>query len=167
MRNSSVVPGVTVERLMRAQATPLCSPALITGPTPLRSPSDLKNHTLIHQKDYQEWTEWLAAAGVYDVDGQRGPVIDDANAIIQTAMEGHGVMIAIPEVLSDEIESGKLVAPFETQPDPAFAYYLVYPPGGLTRPEARAFRDFLMCEAGVRSFSPLPERDGSGCEGQP
>ena len=141
--------GLVTERLMRAQATPLCSPALITGSTPLRSPSDLKFHTLIHQKDYQEWTEWLAAAGVDDVDGQRGPVIDDANAIIRSAMQGDGVMIAIPEVLSDEIASGKLVAPFETRPDPAFAYYVVYLPGALDRPEARAFRDFLMAEVGT------------------
>lgn len=143
-------PGLVAERLMRAQATPLCSPALSKGPKPLRSPSDLRHHTLIHQKDYQEWTEWLAAAGVDDVNGQRGPVIDDANAIIQSAMEGHGVMIAVPEVLSDELSSGKLVAPFETRPDPAFAYYVVYPSGGLNRPEARAFRDFLMSEVGAR-----------------
>ncbi len=142
--------GLISERLMRAQATPLCSPALSNGPKPLRSPSDLKHHTLIHQKDYQEWTEWLAAAGVKDVNGQRGPVIDDANAIIQSAMEGHGVMIGIPQVLSDELASGKLVAPFEARPDPAFAYYVVYPPGGMDRPETRAFRDFLMAEAGTR-----------------
>jgi LysR family glycine cleavage system transcriptional activator len=142
--------GLDAERLMRAQATPLCSPTLCTGPKPIRSPSDLKHHTLIHQKDYQEWSEWLAAAGVADVNGQRGPVIDDANAIIQSAMEGHGVMIGIPEVLSDEIASGKLVAPFETRPDPAFAYYLVYAPGALDRPQTRAFRDFLISEAGNR-----------------
>ena len=82
-----------------------------------------------------------------DVNGQRGPVIDDANAIIQSAVGGYGVMIGIPEVLSEELASGKLVAPFVTRPDPAFAYYVVYPPGGLDRPEARAFRDFLLHEA--------------------
>ncbi len=143
-------PGLTAERLMRAQATPLCSPALLEGPKTLRSPSDLKHHTLIHQKDYQEWIEWLAAAGVDDVDGRRGPVIDDANAIIQSTIEGDGVMIAVPEILSEEIAAGKLVAPFVSRPDPAFAYYVVYPPGGMDRPEARAFRDFLMSEAKKR-----------------
>jgi LysR family glycine cleavage system transcriptional activator len=143
--------GLTAERLMPAQATPLCSPVLLSGSNPLLSPADLKHHTLIHQKDYQEWSEWLAAAGVDDVDGQRGPVIDDANAIIQSAMLGHGVMIAVPEVLSGEIATGALVAPFETRPDPAFAYYVVYPPGGLQRPEARAFRDFLIAEAGAEA----------------
>ena len=140
-------PGVVAERLMRAQATPLCSPTLMDGPNPLRTPSDLKHHTLIQEKDSQHWIEWLAAAGADDVDGSRGPLIDDINAIIQAAVEGYGVMIGLPEILSDEIESGKLVAPFETRPDPAFAYYLVYPPGVLERPAARAFRDFLVAEA--------------------
>lgn len=139
--------GLVAERLMRAQTTPLCSPSLTKGQRPLRSPSDLRHHTLIHQKDYQEWTEWLTAAGVDDVNSQRGPVIDDANAIIQSAIKGDGVMIGIPQVLSDEIASAKLFAPFETRPDPEFAYYVVYPPGGLDRPGARAFRDFLMAEA--------------------
>lgn len=142
--------GLVAERLMRAQTTPLCSPSLMKGQRPLRSPSDLRHHTLIHQKDYQEWTEWLSAAGVDDVNGQRGPVIDDANAIIQSAIKGDGVMIGVPQVLSDEIALAKLVAPFETRPDPEFAYYVVYAPGGLDRPEARAFRDFLMAEAEAR-----------------
>ncbi len=140
-------PGLVAERLMRAQATPLCSPSLMKGPKPLREPSDLKHHTLIQEKDSQHWVEWLAAAGADDVDGYRGPVIDDINAIIQAAVEGFGVMIGLPEILSDEIASGKLVAPFETRPDPAFAYYLVYPPGVLERTAARAFRDFLLAEA--------------------
>lgn len=146
-------PGLQSEKLMRAQATPLCSPALLKGEHPLKTPSDLRHHTLIHQRDYQEWIEWLAAAGVYDINGQRGPVIDDANAIIQSTMEGDGVMIAIPEVLSPEIDSGRLVAPFQTTPDPLFAYYLVYLPRTLERPDAKAFRDFLIEETGSHERS--------------
>lgn len=144
-----VWPGLEAEMLMRAQSTPLCSPALLKGNHALHTPADLRHHVLIHQRDYQEWTEWLAAAGVDDIDGQRGPVIDDANAIIRSAIEGDGVMIAIPEVLSPEIESGRLVAPFVSQPDPAFAYYLVYLPNAMSRPDVRAFREFLLREAGA------------------
>lgn len=139
--------GVTAERLMRAQATPLCSPALTAGEHPLRTPSDLKNHTLIRERNTQHWTEWLAAAGVDDVDPNHGPEFDDINAIIQAALEGYGVMIGLPEMLSGEMEAGKLVAPFATKPDPAFAYYVVYPPGAMDRPEVRVFRDFLLSEA--------------------
>jgi LysR family glycine cleavage system transcriptional activator len=139
--------GLVAERLMRAQATPMCSPALLTAKHPLRTPADLRHHTLIHQKDFQEWTEWLAAAGVDTVSGQRGPVIDDANAIIEAATNGDGVMMAIPEVLSEEITAGRLTAPFETTPDPAFAYYVVYAPGSMAQPNSRSFRDFLMAEA--------------------
>jgi len=140
-------PGLVAERLMRAQATPMCSPALLTAKHPLRTPADLRHHTLIHQKDFQEWTEWLAAAGVDAVSGQRGPVIDDANAIIEAAINGDGVMMAIPEVLTEETASGQLTAPFEVTPDPAFAYYVVYAPGSMAQPNSRSFRDFLVAEA--------------------
>ena len=139
--------GVTAERLMRAQATPLCSPKLMRGAQPLRTPSDLKHHVLIRERNTQHWTEWLAAAGVDDVDPLNGPEFDDINAIVHAALEGYGVMIGLPEMLSGEIEAGKLVAPFATKPDPAFAYYVVYPPGAMDRPDVRAFRDFLVREA--------------------
>lgn len=139
-------PGVEAEKLIRAQATPLCSPALLKGKHALKTPADLRHHVLIHQKDYQEWTEWLAAAGVRDVNSQRGPVIDDANAIIRATIEGDGVMIAVPQVMAPEIEAGRLVAPFVTKPDPAFAYYLVYLPEAMARADVRAFRDFLVQE---------------------
>ncbi len=142
-------PGLVAERLMRAQATPMCSPALLAAKHPLQTPADLRHHTLIHQKDFQEWTEWLAAAGVDTVSGQRGPVIDDANAIIEAVIEGGGMMMATPAMLAQEIADGRLVAPFETMPDPDFAYYVVYPPGGTLRGDAKAFRDFLMQEAGT------------------
>ncbi len=139
-------PGVKSEKLMRAQATPLCSPALLKGEHPLKSPSDLRHHTLIHQKDYQEWVEWLAAAGVYDINGQRGPVIDDANAIIQSTMEGDGVMIAIPEVLLPEIESGRLVAPFGFDGPKVQGYTVNLLKSRAELPKIRSFQDWLFAE---------------------
>ena len=142
-------PGLTSERLMRAQATPMCSPLLLAGKHPLRTAAELRHHTLIHQKDFQEWIEWLAAAGVDGVNGQHGPVIDDANAIIEAVIEGGGVMMATPAMLAQEIADGRLVAPFETTPDPDFAYYVVYPQGAMLQADAKAFRDFLMQEAGT------------------
>jgi LysR family glycine cleavage system transcriptional activator len=142
-------PGTTSVRLMSAQAVPMCSPSSLEGEFPLREPGDLRHHPLLHEKDYQEWTEWLAAAGVAEVDGQRGSVIDDPNAIIRAAVEGHGVMMGIPTVLAEELDAGRLVAPFGVHPEPELAYYFACPPGALERPMVVAFRDFLIEEARV------------------
>lgn len=140
-------PGVKSEKLMEAHVTPLCSPALQEGEYPLRAPPDLRHHTLIQQKDTHEWAEWLAAAGVQGIEALRGPVVDDANVIIQLALAGDGVMLGSPELLSAEIAAGRLVAPFISDPDPAVAYYVVYLPDALAQPQVRAFRDFLKREA--------------------
>jgi LysR family glycine cleavage system transcriptional activator len=139
--------GVDAQPLMGAWAVPLCSPALIDGTSPLRKPADLVHHTLLHETDYQEWTEWLAAAGVYQVDGHRGPVINDPNIVAQAAVEGRGVLMGVPSMLAEEIEAGRLVAPFGMCPDPEVAYYFVCAKGATLRPLVEAFRDFLMTEA--------------------
>ncbi|MDX1512292.1 MAG: transcriptional regulator GcvA [Gammaproteobacteria bacterium] len=142
-------PGVESERLMGAHVTPLCSPCLLEGGHPLVAPGDLRHHTLIQEQDSNEWAEWLAASGVDDIEPLRGPVIDDPNVIIELTIAGDGVMLGSPEVMAPEIKAGKLVAPFAGDPDPAFAYYLVYLPGTLKQPDAAAFRDFLKREAGL------------------
>ena len=139
-------PGLTVERLMAAQSAPVCSPVLLEGEHGIQSLDALRHHTLLHERDYSEWTEWLTAAGVPEVDGQRGPVIDNPGVLLSAALEGHGVMLGILGMLAEELDSGKLVAPFGMTPDPKLAYYLVYLLGALERPKVRAFRDFLMEE---------------------
>ncbi len=139
-------PGLTVEKLIAAQSAPLCSPALLEGKHGIRSLEALRHHTLLHERDHREWTEWLTAAGVAQVNGQRGPVIDNPSVLVSAALDGHGVILGIPGMLAEELKAGVLVAPFGTTPEPDFAYYLSYLPGALERPKVRAFRDFIMEE---------------------
>ncbi len=139
-------PDTSSEWLMAAVAMPLCCPELLSDPNALRRPSDLSRHTLLHEKDYQEWTEWLIGAGAADVDGRRGPVIDDPNSIVRAAVAGHGVMMGSPTMLRAELEAGRLITPFSNTRDPEPAYYLVYPPQALQRPNVRAFREFIVSE---------------------
>lgn len=140
-------PGVEAEPLMRADVTPICAAALLRGEHPIRTPDDLRHHVLLHAVDYQEWTEWLAAAGVTGIDARRGPIIDDATSMLRAALQGDGVMIAVPSMYEDEFASGALVAPFGIQPDARITYYLVYREGALDDPNVAAFRAFIINEA--------------------
>jgi len=139
--------GLEAERLISAWAMPLCSPKLLEGEHPLRKPADLAHHTLLHESDYQEWTEWLAATDVRDVDGRRGSIINDPNTITRAAIDGLGVIMGIPSLLAEDIEAGLLVAPFGIGPDEDSAYYYVYPEGTAERPLVNSFRRFLFEEA--------------------
>ena len=71
-------PGLDVELLLKNEVFPACSPRLLeTGP-PLRTPDDLRHHTLIHDTAADRyplaptWPMWLKAAGVEDMPATAG-----------------------------------------------------------------------------------------------
>jgi len=138
--------GVATEFLLRVDYTPMCSPALLEGAHPLKCPDDLRHHTLLHEDDYDGWTQWLAVAGVTDVNPRRGPVMDDWTVLTQTAIDGGGVALGKPSMLARDLAEGRLVAPFDITMLTDLGYHLVYLPGALEREKVRVFRDFLMEE---------------------
>jgi LysR family glycine cleavage system transcriptional activator len=138
--------GAETEFMLRVDYTPMCSPALLEGPHPLKSPDDLRHHTLLHEDDYDGWTQWLAVAGASDVNPRRGPVIDDWTVLSQTAIDGGGVALGKPSMLARDLAEGRLVAPFDITMLTDLGYHLVYLPGALDRDKVRVFRDFIMEE---------------------
>lgn len=142
-----VWPGVESVYLMHAAITPVCSPALLEGPHAIRAPADLAHHALLHGEDFEEWAEWLTTAGVEVVNPRRGPIIDEASVLLQAAVDGQGVALVPVSLVSDELNAGRLVAPFGLALEMDFAYYVVAPPGAFEQPRVKAFRDFLLAEA--------------------
>lgn len=143
-------PEVVAEKLMEATAVPLCSPAKLKGVHPLLTPSDLRHHVLLHETNHQEWSEWMIAAGLDEADGQRGPVLDDPNSLARAAIEGHGVFLGTPAMLSSEIDSGVLIQPFATSSELEPAYFLIYPEEAPLPQKIEAFRDFILSEVNAQ-----------------
>jgi len=162
-------PGLMVERLIADDYVPVCSPALRRGAHPLRKPADLKHHTLLHEEDAlrQEdlgeataigWREWLKAAGVEGVDASRGPIYSHSSMVLQAAINGEGVALGRTALIAEDLTTGRLVKPFELELKVPLAYYIVLPPKALERTKVRAFRDWLVAEAGAeRKASPAPD----------
>jgi LysR family glycine cleavage system transcriptional activator len=112
----------------------------------LKRPADLRHHTLLHEDDYDGWTQWLAVAGVSDVDPRRGPIMDDLSSLLQTAVDGGGVALGRVAMVAREVAAGNLVKPFDVTVLTDLGYHLVYLPDALAQDKLRAFRDFLMQE---------------------
>jgi LysR family glycine cleavage system transcriptional activator len=148
-------PGVKTELLMQEDISPVCSPSLLEGPHPLRTPADLKFHTLIHDDFPIDWTMWLKMAGVEGVDAHRGPSFYASEHVVQAAVQGEGVALGRSSLVDDDIAAGRLVRPFEFRLSAGLAYYLVYPPEALKRPKVRHFREWIMSEVSDHSF-PAP-----------
>ncbi len=150
---SGAWPGVAAVYLMPAGLVPVCSPALCAGPPALNAPDDLRHHTLLHERDYVEWAQWLAVAGAREVEARRGPIIDDPTVVLQAAIDGQGVALASESIVRADLEAGRLVKPFDVDLDADNAYYLVAPPRAFERPNVQAFRDFLLAELAAEKIA--------------
>ncbi len=142
--------GVKVERLLSEYVFPVCSPALLKGEHPLRSPDDLCHYSLLHDDSPDDddscpdWSMWLKAAGVSCVDTQRGPRFNQSSLVLEAAESGRGVALAKSALASGDIAEGRLVKPFETSVPIDFAYYMICPESKLALPKVAAFRNWLI-----------------------
>ncbi|MEE8533201.1 MAG: transcriptional regulator GcvA [Alphaproteobacteria bacterium] len=139
-------PGLRADRLMTEDFFPVCSPALLEGPVPLRTPEDLRHHTLLHDDNRTDWTVWFLAAGIEGGDPTRGPGFTDSSLVLQAAAEGQGVALGRSALAAVDLAAGRLVKPFDISLPATFAYYLVCPETTAERPKVVAFREWLFGE---------------------
>ncbi len=153
-------PGLEVDRLLDEEIFPVCSPALLEGPLPLKAPEDLRHHSLLHvdwtpfMGETGDWNLWLMAAGLNEVvDVSRGPRFSHANLALQAAVHGQGVVIGSQALAADDLAAGRLVRPFGMGVQLNFCYFVVTTPAAARLPKVAAFKDWLLREAagqGVR-----------------
>lgn len=140
-------PGVYSERLFSPREFPVCSPALLEAAKPLRNPGDLKHFTLIHDMSFGNWSQWLAAAGVADIDPRHGILLEDMNVALQAAIEGQGVALASWPLVHSDLRAGRLVRPFTVDIPVELSFYLVCEAGREQSPELAPFIGWLREEA--------------------
>jgi LysR family transcriptional regulator, glycine cleavage system transcriptional activator len=137
-------PGLTSEFLTGEEVFPLCSPKLLEGAHPLRTPDDLKHHTLIHHGF--PWETWLSSAGIEGVDPNSGITFDSTTFAMEAASQGQGVVLGRTMLVEADLVAGRLVRPFEHALKSPSSFYLVYPPEAIRQGKVRAFRDWLLSE---------------------
>ncbi len=146
-------PRCRVDKLFQVSVTPLCSPSLLKGMRPLRKPSDLRYHVLLHDDSLYvsegrpDWAQWLKEVGVEGVDANRGPHFNHSILGLEAAVDGLGVVLGIRELAAHDLAAGRLVAPFELSMAMHSAYYLVSAEASADRPKVVVFRDWLLEEA--------------------
>jgi len=145
---------VRAERLMDAPVFPVCAPSLLhDAGRPLSKPADLRHHTLLHDESADghpgvpDWRAWLDAAGARRTRATAGPVFASIYLAQEAAIAGHGVALGVAPLVAEDLQRGRLVAPFEQVLANAHAFWLVRPRGGTKRPASDAFCDWLRREA--------------------
>lgn len=136
-----------VQRILTESVFPVCSPALANGDPPLRVPQDLARHTLLHDVMAVDWSAWLDAAGVTDVDVSQGLTFNHSHMITQAAINGDGVALGRSALVVDAIRNGKLIKPFGPSLSTSYAYYLVCNKQAPAYVGVTAFIDWISEEA--------------------
>jgi LysR family glycine cleavage system transcriptional activator len=146
-------PGLDVHKLLALTVTPICSPQVMTGAHPLRTPEDLKHHMLLHDDTGEMydgesfWETWLKAAGVQGIDTKHGARFSHAVLAFEAAMDAVGVVASMPALAAEDVAAGRLIMPFDLKVPLVSAYYMVCEEHAKTRPAVAAFRNWLMAEA--------------------
>lgn len=130
-------PGVRAELLLAQEVFPVCAPSIAAK---LRSIEDLAQTCAItDERSMISWDSWFEAAGVEPVTFLKGARFTDPMLCLESAIAGHGVMLAWQLLTADALTDGRLVAPFGVRAESGLGYWMVT---SATKAESRKVRDF-------------------------
>ena len=138
-------PGLESHYLFPHIHTPLCTPQVRQQLGGLARPEDLLSAPLIGVPE--EWDVWFAAAGIGGRGQKTAPprLAGDSQTLeVASALGGQGVALASPILFAAELDSGRLVAPFDTYAHYGGGYWLAYPADRRRAPKIRAFREWVL-----------------------
>ncbi|HTH59283.1 MAG TPA: transcriptional regulator GcvA [Paraburkholderia sp.] len=119
--------GYAMRPFLSEERFPVCSPALLQR-VPLRSPEDIRQHTLLHTSSLPRlWPDWLASAHVFALTPAATLTFDHFYLTLQAAIDGIGVAMGPTALVADDLAAGRLVAPFAGPRLPSRSYCTYVP----------------------------------------
>ena len=146
--------GLRCTFLFRQHFTPICTPAFLKA-NAISTPRDLLGVERL-APNADDWAGWFADAGVEaELPPRRGIVMDNQSQEASAIMAGFGIALMSPLFWRAELESGRLVQPFETLYMPGAAHWLVHPEHRVGVRKIERLREWLLEEvAADRGFLP-------------
>lgn len=137
--------GMRADFLFRQHYTPITTAAFIERHS-LERPEDLLRVERLSPDDHL-WKGWFGCAGVGEPQpGRRGVVLDSQLQEASAIAGGYGVAMMTPFFWQADLDSGRLVQPFEHLYRPQAAHYLVHPVGRVGVRKIERFREWLQDE---------------------
>jgi LysR family glycine cleavage system transcriptional activator len=125
-------PGLVSQCLMGDSVVPVCAPALLEQHEAPASPADLARMPILHDAPTEsdnsgtDWGTWLEEVGCAHVALAKGPRFSQADLAIEAAARGLGVALARVSLVSEQLQTGRLVQlPLPAVPT-AYSYHLVW-----------------------------------------
>jgi len=138
------LPGLTSHYLLEEELALIASPDLLRR-HPIKSARDVDSLLLLRVATRPNiWREWFDACKVRGRTLRPGPIFELTSHLIQAVATGIGVGLVARCLIEDELESGKLVVPFDSPYSSGMRYYFAYPAHKSELPSVAAFRDWLL-----------------------
>lgn len=136
--------GIDALRLLEAPLSVLCVPEIAEQ---LKTPADLFRHTLLRSYRADEWQQWFSAAGVQtNMPLPKSIVFDSSLAMMEAALQGAGVALAPPLMVSRHLRAETIRQPFDVTVTTG-SYWLTRLQSRAESAAMVAFRDWLLEEA--------------------
>ena len=136
--------GINAEQLHNEYLIPVCSPLLLSGNKPLNTVEDLAHHTLLHDNSRKDWKRWFNSVGVRGTNVHHGPIFSHSAMVVQAAVHGQGIALAHSVLARPDIDSGRLICPFEQVLESKNAYYIVCREHQVDVGKIASFREWVL-----------------------
>lgn len=138
-------PGLRADFLFRSHVTPICSPAFRDAHAIARPEDILRAERLAPNDPW--WAGWLAAAGVPIAPSpRRGIELDTQLQEASAVQGGFGVALMTPLLWRADLDSGRMVQPFDTLYEPGGAHWLVHRDNRVGVRKIERFREWIHAE---------------------
>jgi len=139
--------GLRSDFLFRQHFTPICTPAFFEAHE-IRQPQDVLRVERLSPND-SRWRGWFAKVGVDAPPSRQGVVLDSQLQEASAMLAGSGIAMMSPMFWRPDLDSGRLVQPFEVLYVPLNAQYLVHPAARVGVRKIERFREWLHEELAV------------------
>ncbi|MCY4566062.1 MAG: LysR substrate-binding domain-containing protein [Gammaproteobacteria bacterium] len=147
------------EILFEETLFPFCSPGLIEARSRPARASDLRDWPfLYHLGRPTDWLNWFAAHETTAPNLAHGSGFRLSGMLVKAAVEGMGVAVGPASSVDRELQQGSLVELFDRDTGPRTSCSLVSTVWARSRPEVRAFREWILRET-------APQRLATGVDG--
>jgi LysR family transcriptional regulator, glycine cleavage system transcriptional activator len=141
-------------KLFGEEVLPVCSPALLGDPDrPLAEPADLRHHVLLHFAEAERywlaaaWSVWLETMNQHGLKPAGSLMFNQYDQLLNAALEGQGVALAVGALVQRHLRQGRLVALFGKRFATPRGYFLVIARYAAQRPDVIAFTEWLRATA--------------------
>jgi len=128
--------------------TPVCSPATLERTGPLEPAALEKLQIFYSDMHIQQWRMWGESVGMREPDlPEHGIRFENSSLAYQAARESFGFAIGQPTLLRNDLDTGRLIAPFPAVVRAPRPYALVCRKVDQNRPAVKRFMEWLIEEA--------------------